>query len=289
MIVQIAIILVMNIIAAPMAHSAGRVFYDGFEDGTTDAWAQDQWNTTKCPVVTASIDGIAGPYAGTYMVQCNYQTDGNWPQINLPNFDAYYTDEFFIRMRYRPDTDVNRTGGYQGQPTVGQASFKFMRFFQLNPYHDMFEVAGHPQSANNNAGNPNDGDLFPTYWGGATGDNTNQSSAWHTIEYYLKQSTGSFKVWHDGILIRDDSGYDYVGTKWTSFFLQSNGDAGVTDNSNHWYVDEFEVYSDTGTGATGLMSDATITVSGGGGGGSISGDLPQGTRPMRPGLHLKAH
>jgi hypothetical protein len=124
----------------------------------------------------------------------------------------------------------------------------------------MFEVAGHPQDANNNAGNPNDHDAFPTYWGGKSGDTTNQSSHWHKIEYYLRQSTGSFRVWHDGILIRDDNGYDYVGEKWTHFYLQSNGNSGISDNSNHWYIDEFEIYSDIASGATGSMYDATVTI-----------------------------
>lgn len=256
-----------------VSHAAGRVFYDGFEDGTTNKWTPDP-PRSMCPVVSASIDGIVGPKAGTKMVRCNYQTDGNWPQLLILGTDSLYNDELFVRMWYRPDTNVNRTGGYQGQASVGIASFKFMRFYQVNPYHDMFEVAGHPQDSNNNAGNPNDNTAFPTYWG-SSGDTTNQSSRWHKIEYYIRQSTGSFKVWHDGILIRDNSGYSYAGTKWESFSLQSNGNSATTDNSNHWYVDEFEIYSDKASGATGLMSDATIT--GGGSSGTIIAPPPAPT------------
>ena len=260
----LAIILTLfsSLVYLDVSYAAGRVFYDGFEDGTTNAW-QAEAGRGKCPVVSASLDGITGPKAGTKMVQCNYQTDGNWATLTL-NTGSIYNDELFIRMWYRPDTDINRTGGYQGQPTIGIASFKLMRFFQQVPYHDMFEVAGHPQQSNNNAGNPNDSDAFPTYWGGASGDRTNVSSGWHKIEYYIKQSAGAFKVWHDGLLIRNNSGYNYMGMKWTSFFLQSNGDSGTTDNNNHWYVDEFEIYSDMASGATGAMYDATITVGGSG-------------------------
>jgi hypothetical protein len=238
----LALILLSPLVVVNLSYAAGRVFYDGFEDGTTNKWLPFDLRP-KCPVVTASVDGVLGPYAGTRMARCNAASGMTYETLHLL---TTYNDELFLRVRFRRDQDMN-------------AAQKTIRFYQQGPYHDMFEICGHPQNANNNAGNPNDNpnDYFPTYWGEAPGDNTNLPNSWHKIEYYIRQSTGTFKVWHDGILIRNDSGYDYVGVKWTHFYLASNGDA--TDGNEHTYYDEFEVFSDLGTGASGQMSDATIS------------------------------
>ena len=108
----------------------------------------------------------------------------------------------------------------------------------------MFEdsVPGNSLSNRGNAGNVG----LPTYWGGATADNTGLSSGWHKVEYYFNHATGSIKVWHDGILIRNDT-VSFNSQKWLPFYLTSNWSDGH-DNTNYIYFDEIEVYSDTGTG-----------------------------------------
>lgn len=255
-----------------VSYAAGRVFYDGFESGSYAAgWQTDPPNAVPV-VVTASVDGVAGPYAGTHMLKMNFNATGSnlFTTIKLLPI-ANYTDEVFIRVHYRLDRNI-----VLDENNV----FKLLRFFQASGslYHDMFDVAGHNQASFTNAGNANINTLMPTYWGGASGDNTNQcctlhtytlgsgtitNTFWHVTEYYVKMSTGQFKVWHDGIQVRNDSGLDFQGVKWTDFYLGSNGVTGG-NATNTWYVDEFEVYTDQGTGGSGLMSDATITGGGSG-------------------------
>lgn len=252
------------ILLSPLAvwdtsYAAGRVFHDGFESGNTNQWLQDDFRS-RCPVVTTSIDGIVGPYAGSRMLRCNFNpnlayNDPNSYETLKLDTDSLYTDEMFIRTRVRVDKNMS----------VKQ---KLLRFFETpgSLYHDLFGVAGHPQNAFNNAGNTTT-QAMPTYWGEKVGDNTNLPNGWHKTEYYIQQSTGTVKVWHDGVLIRHDVGLNFDNLKWRRFYITSNGDAG--DSTNHIYFDEFEVYSDRGTGASGLMSNATITQ-----GGSTTGSTP---------------
>src|SRR5262245_4628748 len=50
------LIVLSLLVSANLTHAAGRVFYDGFEDGTTNAWQQDDFRN-KCVVVTSALDG----------------------------------------------------------------------------------------------------------------------------------------------------------------------------------------------------------------------------------------
>jgi len=256
------LVAVIALILSVDAQAASRIFYDGFEDGTANAWEQDPFNTTKCPVVTTSVDGVLGPYAGTYMARCNYQTDGNWPQLLLDT--SNYTDELFVRMKLRLDNNVNRTGTLNGSD--GPAAFKLLRYFHNgDPYHDLFVVAGHNQTGFNTCwNNVLDSDcVYGT--GGGPGATSQDSSQWHEMEYYIHQSNGTIKVWHDGTLVINTTGHNFGGRKWTDFYVQSNGASNTTDNTNNWYLDEFEVYSDAGSASvTGTMADGTIALSGGG-------------------------
>jgi hypothetical protein len=100
---------------------------------------------------------------------------------------------------------------------------------------------------------------LPTYWGDAAGDETRDDrDNWHTIEMYFQHSTGTIRVWHDGILVRHDTGVDFEGVKWSPFYITSNA-VDPFDDTNYIYFDQFEVYSDRAAGATGSMSDASIT------------------------------
>jgi hypothetical protein len=224
------------------------VFFDGFEDGTTNAWQQDDFRN-RCQVVTAAADGGPGPI-GTYMALCNWNGGVAWDDPakyeTLTISSTLYDDELFIRVRAR--LDVNHS-----------VEAKFLRIFfdQGGVYHDLYAATGPGGSGLNSGAALNSGSL-PTYWGSAPGDSTRDDrAAWHKIEYYFRQSTGTIKVWHDGILVRNDTGYNFEGVKWSPIYLTSNA-ADPFDTTNHVYFDEFEVYSDRGTGATGSMSNATI-------------------------------
>jgi len=234
-----------------ISHAAGRVFYDGFESGVVNAAWRSDGGSPLCSVVSSSVDGLAGPYAGTKMVSCNHSTSANFDNLVLDT--NTYNDELFIRTRVRVDRDMDRTVG---------SSKKILRFFYWtgSVYHDMFAII-RPASGLNNESHSQLNVTEDTYWGGASGDNTANSSSWHKVECYIRQSTGAMKVWHDGVLVRNESGLNYVGVKWSPFYITSNF-ADAHDGSNHVYFDEFEVFSDLGTGATGLMSSATITQGG---------------------------
>ena len=248
--VSVALIALSTLSFVNSCYAAGQVFYDGFENGTTTNWLQDDFRN-RCTVVSSAVDRVAGPYAGSRMLSCNHDATRSsmdaaaYETLKLTT-DNLYSDELFIRLRVRKDQDMNLPK-------------KILRFYETpgSLYHDLFEVAGHPQEAFNNAGNVTS-TAFPTYWGGAAGDHTNNPSAWHKIEYYIRQSTGSVKIWHDGILVRNDNGFNFDNLKWSPFYLTSNGDT-TGDASNHLYFDDFEIYSDLGTGGIGKMSDASIT------------------------------
>jgi hypothetical protein len=184
------------------------------------------------------------------MARCNW--DGSLAWNDPAKFEtltidtSLYDDELFVRVRTR--LDVNHS-----------VEAKFLRIFydQGGVYHDLYEATGPGGSGINNGAALESGTL-PTYWGSAPGDNTRDDrTTWHKIEYYFRQSTGTIRVWHDGVLIRNDTGYDFKGVKWSPIYITSNA-ADPFDATNYAYFDEFEVYSDKGTGAMGSMLDATI-------------------------------
>jgi len=109
-----------------------------------------------------------------------------------------------------------------------------------------------------NAGTSNYHELG-TYWGGANGDNTSMPFSWHRVEQYYNASTGWFRVWHDGVLVRDDV-VGATSASWLPFYLMSNW-ADPHGPVNQVYFDEVEVYSDLASGATGWMYDATVSSS----------------------------
>lgn len=255
----LALILFSTLTLSDASHAASRVFYDGFEDGTTNKWQQADARS-RCQVVTAATDGIVGPFAGTRMARCNWdgtRADGTPDRFQtLVTPTGNYTDEFFIRVRFRMDQNI--------EPTPGSSN-KFMRLFYFTGtlYHDLFADADNRTMGILNKGAPSLNEQMLTYYGDgpkaiALGDVSATAASWHKLEYWIKQSTGAIRVWHDGLLVRDDSGYNYGGIKWPTLFLVSNWSA-THDATNHIYFDEVEIFSDRGTGASGSMSDATIS------------------------------
>lgn len=249
----IALLLLCSLTFIDFSYAAGRLFYDGFEDGTTNKWRQDDFRNL-CQVVTASADGVAGPFAGTRMARCNWNGTTSVAAETFENLvmSTNYTDEFFIRVRVRQDMNLERT-------IVSPNKHLRLFFYDQVVYHDLFEDCASTSGGLSNKGSASLAAQMTTYFGGAAGDNSCSSSSWHKVEYWIKQSTGSVKVWHDGILVRNDSGFDFLGQKWPDVYLMSNW-SDSHDATNYMYFDEFEFYSDNGTGAAGLMSDATIRV-----------------------------
>jgi hypothetical protein len=185
------------------------------------------------------------------MARCNWNGNVAWNDPakfeTLVTRTDNYDDEMLIRVRVRLDFNHN-------------VEAKFLRMFydEGGVYRDLYASTG-PGGSGLDSGAAMTGMSLPTYWGGASGDTTRTDrTVWHTIEYYFRQSTGTIKVWHDGILIRNDTGYSFQGVKWSPLYIVSNaGDP--FDATNYIYYDEIEVYSDRGTGATGSMADGTVS------------------------------
>ena len=265
------------------ADAAGRVFYDGSEAGNTNLWLQDDTHPL-CTSVTASVDGVQGPYAGSRMIRCNDAPglSGGYESLKTPTFTM--GNEIFYRARVRRDANHQQTGG---------SPKKFLRIFSWHgnfaEYVDVFEIIGTENGFRNDllvdGVRANDS----LYWGDGSGDTTNSSANWHLVEYYCNRSTGACKVWHDDVLRHSYTfASPIVGGLGESqeFFITSNWSDSYTGN-NYLYFDDIEIYTDTGTGGTGLMSDGTITQDGGGGGGSVSGSNPTGGKGMSPRINLR--
>jgi hypothetical protein len=245
----------------PSAHAAGRVFHDDFESGDTVA----KWGTVgsgnNCKAVRSSVDGVA-PHGGAYHAECNWNGTLSWQNplrysaLELKSWD--YRREFFIRLWVRYSADVDKVGGN--------------KLLRLYPGNDSFYVAGQMERPG--------GPLFiyfesmagrngPISYGDGTvfGD-----GKWRKLEIYIKDnnsgaSDGIVRVWRDGVLQVEGVNVVSVtpGQKWSNLNLMSNWSSNPGwehDASNHVYWDNVEVFTDTGSGATGNMSDATIRVSG---------------------------
>jgi hypothetical protein len=143
---------------------------------------------------------------------------------------------------------------------------------RLYPGNDSFYVAGQMERAG--------GPLFIYFesMGGQSGplsygDGTVFGDGkWHKLEIYIKENTsagndGIARVWRDGVKQVEAVNAKTVtaGTKWSHLELMSNWSSNPGwehDANNHVYWDNIEVFTDTGTGASGSMADATISASG---------------------------
>ena len=235
----------------PQPGAYTRIFHDGFEDGTADSLGQDG-ERDKCIVVGTALDGVAGPFAGGKMASCNYNGTVLWNDpaafetLILDTSD--YTNELFIRVRLRADLDLDRSCG---SPT------KVLRFFVQEPsYCDLYGTIWCADGLRNEGVAA--GEQMITYWGGR--DSAGSSDEWHTVEYYVDHATGAVRVWHDAVLVRDDTfAPGFGGSRWHPLYLASNW-ADEHDAANHVYFDEIEVFTDSSAGApsTGDLADASV-------------------------------
>lgn len=249
------------------AQAAGRVFYDGWESGNTNLWATDVPNQ-KCVAVTTAADGLAGTHSGGYMVRCNWESDGNDAGVGTQtamviNDIAPYTNEVLYRFWIRRDASLN-----------GGTGPKIARFGNHDTFLDL-SVDNNPTDgaitgAFFNHTQANGSGWIGTYWGDIShaGDR-----GWHKIEVYVYEhpTNGIIRLWEDDILQKEfvntntntaDDFYSYAAS-WTTFLMGSNWSASPPccshDAINYLYWDDFEIYTDTGTGGTGSMSAGTIT------------------------------
>jgi hypothetical protein len=249
-------------LGAAQASAAGRVFFDDFESGNTSKWGSDG-SRTKCTPVRSSVDGTAVKN-GSFMLECNWNGAVAWDNVNsvttlsLSSFS--YSKEFLLRFWVRYASDVDRAAGNK---LLKIASASGNSDFILNGAAESSGgqmVSFFPMLA---------GAQGPTFWGDGSGF---ADGKWHEVEIYVKhnsdgQSDGAFKVWQDGKAkqtltnIRTVTGND----KWYPLYLMSNWSSNPGwehDAANHAYWDDVEIYSDTASGASGSMSDGSISASG---------------------------
>lgn len=262
---------VLLVLLAADSHAAGLQRSEGFESyatGTLTAgilvtpgyWEQDNGRIFP-DIVTSALDAGAGPHGGSKMVRFNYDTTNpstGWSSLHQVSAGISFTNEIFYRWWVRFDAD-------HGLSNLGSQR-KFGRIFVTTPaYNDIFlEVSpgffitivlvnGDYPGVQHSLG------LTPT--------------GWNQVELYISKSptAGVVKLWINDTLVESYTGLNTSAAPWLDFYPVSNW--GDVENSgylsgvdNHLYLDDFEVYSDAGTGATGSMADGTITQGGGGGG-----------------------
>jgi len=253
-------LLVLSILAlAETSYAAGQVFFDDLEDGTVNKYSPVDFRNL-CKNVSTAIDG-GSPHGGSRMLQCNWNGVVAWNDpasydtVSIKSWN--YNNEFLIRLWVRADMDVDSKFGSKWLRLYNQGINSFIQDGQMEQPNG--PIYSNIESVDGSVTNYNK-------WGSAPlGDRK-----WHKVEIYVKQGVSSnavFRVWVDGSLQYEKTGVSSnPSNKWYPLILVSNwsnnGPEWAHDANNHTYWDDIEIYSDTGSGSIGNMSDATITSSG---------------------------
>jgi len=230
-------------LATGPAYSGGRVFYDGFEDGTNNAWEQADYRN-KCPVVSKALDG-GSPHSGSFQAQCNWDGLVAWNDPNaftvLRKSFPFNTD-FFIRFWARRESDVDNKSG----PKFVRIGFVYTMYIDFSTGQLLDDLYV-------------DGQTNPGY--GVSGA---ANGSWHKFEVYahVANSGGIVRMWMDDVLVTTHTGDTQDAQyAWSPLELMgnwSNNPGWEHDSNNHMAWDDIEIYSDQGSGASGSMSDGTI-------------------------------
>jgi hypothetical protein len=251
------LLLVLCALLTTQAEAASRVFHDDFEGYSAGTLPGTPWSVSGTPqVVTSAADGVTGTHGGSKMLRTNHPGTSVTDQAHTPTIT--YTDEVLYRFWLRADT--NHDG--QADPGTG---VKYLRFFIFSGSFiiDKFVVYHRTGTGMVNSGQFGDvNDPQNTYFGGASGDTSDTFTRWQRVQMWFKNSTGSCKIWNDGILITDISGRNLGGLQATSIDLVSNGGPSL-DSTNYMYFDDIEVFSDQGSeSCTGTMANGDISCGG---------------------------
>jgi len=239
--------------------AAGRVFFDDFEAYPVGTLPTGQWEAdaphTLPSVVNTAFDKTHGPRSGTKMMQTNWNGDA-YSGAKVASWS--YNREFLIRYWVRFDADVDRKDGckaFRLTNGVGES------YYWCGLMADNTSIISYWEEIDG----VSDGGNGRLYW---DFEHLIGNGAWHKFELYVKhnqigQRDGVLRIWVDGKLVHEVINQKTVGDgrKWFPMYVNSNWSMNPGwehDSNNHVYWDDFEIYSDTGSGATGSMSDATI-------------------------------
>lgn len=249
----------------------GLWFYDGFERDTVlgagnPGWIEDSsFDPPRNPgtIVTVADDDGPGPTSGTRMWRGNVDGNALWSgpdaysTIILPTID--YDRECLVRYQFRADAAVTNADnckilrfGYGGDDSRGGViTYWFEEEYWLIT----------PREA--------DQDNFPVVYHNDT--TARVKSEITEIAIYSRDNTpgnadGALFIWIDGVEV---VGLDNIvtvtagGTFYPIHLFSNwspNSESIAPDSDNPFYVDDFEVYTDTATGALGEMFDNTAHV-----------------------------
>ncbi|MEK7389051.1 MAG: hypothetical protein AAB036_05080 [Elusimicrobiota bacterium] len=269
----IALVALCPLALADISYAAGRIFFDDAETGNANLWTADG-TRPKCTVVSSSADRLKGPYAGSYMIQCN-DPGSAWQTLRGPTFSI--GSEVLYRYRVRVDSNHDSTDG-----SVHKIGRIFHWTGDSNTYVDVFSMVGGVGDQGLRNDLIIDGERArggALYWGDHPNDHTASPSTWHQVEYYINTITGAAKVWHDDILVQNEvygpvrGGVGNAG----EFYMTSNWED-ARDGTNYVYFDNVEIFTDLGTGGVGSLSLGDIAQGGGSSGAATPPALPTNLR-----------
>lgn len=257
---RFALIVLLSLVTVP-ALSAGRVFFDSFESGTSQ-WGSDDYRN-RCRDVTSAEDGGIGARTGSRFLSCNWNGTVAWNNAaryeNLVIPTPATATEIFYRFWVRVGTNLSSTGS--GGDNTGP---KLLRFYSsYAAYLNTADVNSSGSSASIAWIHEAPGSTV-TNWGLGSISKT----GWTQVELYFNRSTNLHKIWINNTLTHNTTSNNVSNLLSSQLFLGSNwsGAEGtrIHDATNHVYWDDVEIFSSNGSDATGSMVDGTIAYSGGG-------------------------
>jgi hypothetical protein len=252
----------------------GRVFHADFESyaiggnlpvSPASPWVRD--GDRGLPIIVSScLDGYPLRAGSTRCIRSNWDGTVAWDSAQsflpfvLPSWA--YNREFFMRVWLRADSDVDVQDGCK----LFRWDFGGTKEGYYNPLFEgagsfVYPIEGRPS---------NDASLPANYLQQGSPAITDRAG-WVCWEWYVRNSSnsstpdGAFKIWESGTLIynRDNVITHTDSDNWYPLNVMSNWSSNPGwehDANNHMYFDEFEIFSDTGTGGTGSMFDGTAGV-----------------------------
>lgn len=237
------------LIANRPAGAASRVVHDTFEQYAAGATSSNG----DCNVVSLSRDGVAGPYEGSKMAECNWdgiRKAANWadPLADLGmSYTFDFNSEYLVRMHFRTDNDVDRQEG--------------SKYGRLGDNGGSWSCFHHSQDRLNMAWFSGNTQIGSTFWGNNGPFCTRDK--WHTISYYIRLgSNGVIRIFFDGANVTEFNGNVTKSANGSPLNIMSNwsinGPSWAHDANNHIYWDKIEIFSDQGTGANGSFADNSV-------------------------------